>query len=154
MLVLAFIRALQPDVVVETGTSTGATAEAIAKALRDNGHGHLWTVEIDENLARQAVARLEGLPATVHCADSRLWIPPELPVDFAWIDSGDAFHRIGEVRRWKPLFRPGAIVGVHDTAPNMGRQVLGNGLADLLHEFGWQSLRLHTPRGVTFAQVP
>ncbi len=57
-LAVAFVRALQPEVVVETGTSTGATALALGQALHANRHGHLWTVEIDEALALKAAARM------------------------------------------------------------------------------------------------
>jgi hypothetical protein len=153
-LALAFVRALQPEVVVETGTSTGATALALASALVSNKHGRLWTVEIDPVLASKARARLNGYPATVVCADSLLWEPPD-NIDFAWIDSGDAAHRCEEIWHWAEAgkFRPGAIIGVHDTAPSMGREVLHTSLNTLLARLSWQRLNLHTPRGVTFAQV-
>jgi predicted O-methyltransferase YrrM len=151
-LVQAFIVALQPEVAVETGTSTGATARLIGNALAANGHGHLWTVELDTWLAEAATRNLVGLPVTVVHGDTLTWWPPE-QVDFAWIDSGSAMHRLTEISRWRGAFRPGAVIGVHDTAPNQGREVLRSGLESLLAQLGWQSLSLRTPRGVTFAQV-
>lgn len=152
-LVVALVHALQPEVVVETGTATGQTALAIGRALAVNQHGHLWTVEIDPTAAATATAAVDYLPVTVECIDSLAWEPPE-PIDFAWIDSGTAQVRAGEIARWRGKFRPGAIVAVHDTAPNMGREALHAALDDLFCELGWHYLSLRTPRGVTLAQVP
>lgn len=38
-------RALVPKVVVETGTHRGKTSMYLAQAIRENGVGHLWTVD-------------------------------------------------------------------------------------------------------------
>jgi len=153
LLVAALARAVQPEVVVETGTCTGRTALAVAHALADNGHGHLWTVEIDISLARQARVLLDGLPATAVCADSLTW-EPEGRVGLAWIDSGQAHVRVQELRNWRDHFIPGAVIGVHDIVLNMGGDVLAGQLDVFLAEAGWPALRLRTPRGVTLAQVP
>lgn len=152
-LVLAFIRALQPEVVVETGTSTAQTSLAIGQALLDNGHGRLWTIEIDNGLAQRATELVRHLPVTVVHGDSMAWEPPEL-IDFAWIDSGPAHVRVQEIATWKGRFRAGAVIGVHDTAPNSGREVLREALFRHLDAVAWPFFTLRTPRGVTFAQVP
>jgi predicted O-methyltransferase YrrM len=152
-LVYAMIRATQPEVVVETGTATGVTAEMIGRALLDNGHGHLWTVEIDPVAAAKATRLVAGLPVTVAVHDSLDWWPPD-KIDFAWIDSGPAHVRVGEVNRWQQVFTPGALIGVHDTAPTMSRDVTRSALHALLDGLGWHYLDLATPRGVTIAQVP
>lgn len=151
-LVTAFIRGLQPQVVVETGTSTGATAVAIGQALEENGHGHLWTVEIDRELAAAAAVKVKDLPVTVVIGDSLAWEPPD-GIGFAWIDSGNAAHRTMEISNWRYKFARGAIVGVHDTAPSHGREPLRIALDGLFTQLGWPSLTLRTPRGVTLAQV-
>jgi predicted O-methyltransferase YrrM len=152
-LVSSLVRATQPGIVVETGTALGETAKRIGEALASNGHGHLWTVEIDAAAARTAAAVTAGLPVTICCSDSLEWEPPD-SIDFAWIDSGAASVRVEEIRRWQRKFRPGALVAVHDTAPNSGREALRDSLESLLEELGWQALALRTPRGVTIAQVP
>lgn len=147
ILVAAFVRALQPEIVYETGTSEGYTTAAIGAALAANGHGHLYAVEIDAGLAARAAQRCAGLPVTVTCGDSRTWEPPG-PAGFAWIDS--AFTtRPQEILRLP--FIPGAIAGVHDTGPQHPVAAL---LAPL-EESGVLAgmLALRTPRGVTFARV-
>jgi predicted O-methyltransferase YrrM len=45
-----FVRSLSPEVCLEVGTHRGVMALSIAKALKDNGHGHLHTCDpIDLN---------------------------------------------------------------------------------------------------------
>jgi hypothetical protein len=160
----AFVRALQPEIAVETGTYRGQTSYAIAIALQLNGHGHLWTVELDPGLASRAEHMLAGLPVTVVCADSHNWEPPD-GIGFAWIDSGPTSivpgalraggmneTRYDEINRWLPQFEPGAVIGIHDTAPHhpvmINLQSLFSSGALL------PGITLRTPRGVTFAQVP
>lgn len=41
----ALIRQEKPGIVVETGLETGFGAEFILKALDDNGHGRLWSID-------------------------------------------------------------------------------------------------------------
>lgn len=152
-LVAGLVIALQPEVVVETGTATGATAAVIGSALKSNGHGRLWTVEIDPDAAAKATELCAGLPVTVACADTMDWWPPEL-IDFAWIDSGLAEVRVEEVCRWRAMFRPGAVIAVHDTAPTCGRHLTKEGMERLFDDLGWPLLNLRTPRGVMLGQVP
>jgi len=45
----ALIRALEPEHIVETGTDKGLGSVTIAAALLRNGHGHLTTLDINEN---------------------------------------------------------------------------------------------------------
>ena len=149
-LAAAFVRALQPEAVVETGTNTGQTALAIGAALARNGHGHLWTVEADPGLARSAAAALAHLPVTVVCADTADWEPP-VPPGFAWLDSAiDA--RAGEIARWaaSPGFAPGAVIGIHDTGPQHRTAAT---LEPLVRSGLLRTVTLRTPRGVTFAEV-
>ena len=152
-LVACLVKVLQPEVVVETGTATGATAVVIGQALADNGHGHLYTVEIDPDAADKARERVNGLPVAVVCANSLEWDPPDR-IDLAWIDSGTAETRCAEIEAWEGKFSPGAVIGVHDTAPNMGREVLHYKLGGLIGDLGLRALWLRTPRGVTLIQVP
>ncbi len=151
-LVRALVRALQPEIAVETGTATGKTARMIGEALARNRHGHLHTVEIDKDAAWRAMEAVDGLPVSVYCTDTLQWDPPS-PVDFAWIDSGAANVRVEEVWRWREKFRRGAVVGVHDTAPTMGRDATMHAMARVFRDLGWPVLNLRTPRGVMLAQV-
>lgn len=150
----ALVRALQPDVVVETGTAQGATAVILAEGLTRNRHGHLWTVEIDPTKAEIARRQLAEWPCVtqVH-ADTREWKPPT-GIDLAWIDSGPAGVRAHEVFNWADFYTPGAVIAVHDTAPNMGRDATRHALNELAADLCWPLMHLRTPRGVSLLQKP
>jgi predicted O-methyltransferase YrrM len=54
LLLYSAVRSVQPDVVVELGTSYGFSTLHIAAALRDNGHGTVVTTEADPRKVRDA----------------------------------------------------------------------------------------------------
>ncbi len=148
-LVAAFVGALRPDVVVETGSAWGQTAEAIGRVLLDAGVGHLYTLEPDQGRADATRKRCDGLPVTVEQTESMEWEPID-GIGFVWFDS--LHHlRVPEFRRLYPHLAPGAFVGFHDTGPHQGglrheiEQLEGEGLLLPVH--------LSTPRGVTFGEV-
>lgn len=145
-LVGAFVRALQPDYVVETGTCMGQTAQMIGWALRANGHGRLDTLEPSLERADFARERCSGLPVTVHEVLSLDFTPAE-PIGFAWFDSRFEL-RVAEFERYRDYMIPGAIVGFHDTSPHQGPWGL-----DVETIEGTRPIRLRTPRGVTFVEV-
>lgn len=145
-LVAGFVRALQPDYVVETGTCMGQTARMIGLALQANGQGRLDTLEIDGERIEFSERVCEGLPVTVHAVKSLDFTPAE-PIGFAWFDSRVEL-RVAEFERFRPHMIPGAIVGFHDTSPHQGSW---SGAVESIA--GTRAIRLRTPRGVTFVEV-
>lgn len=143
-LVAAFVRALQPETVLETGTAFGQTAEAIGRALQANGHGQLISLEPDPERAALARQRCQGLPVVILEAPS-LSHTPNRPIDFAWFDS--LLHlRADEFRRFRPWMHRRTVVGFHDTGPQ-------HPVRRLLADLPLFPLYLPTPRGVCFARV-
>jgi predicted O-methyltransferase YrrM len=149
-LVAAFVRALQPDIAVETGAAWGQTALAIGEALAANGHGELWTVEPDPERAAHCRRKLSHLPH-VHVveAESLTWTPPDA-IGFAWFDSLPHL-RVPEFQQYWTRMQAGTIVGFHDTAPH--KRHLCRELAKLEASGAVKLIRLRTPRGVSFAEV-
>lgn len=149
-LVAAFVRALQPELVVETGTAWGQTAHAIAAALDRNGHGRLVTHETDDHRVAYCQAMLRHLPVDVRHGSSLDWSPePGQRIGFAWFDS--LLHlRTLEFMRYAPHLAPGAIVGFHDCGPQHPLRPDVEALADagLI-----RPIYLPTPRGVIFAET-
>lgn len=145
-LVAAFIGALQPEYVVETGTFYGNTAKAIGEALHANGHGRLDTIEVDPERAAIAEERCAGLPVRVICGSS-LGFEPEQPIGFAWFDSLLNL-RVPEFERFRSHMTAGAVIGFHDTGTH-----LGNLAAGIRSVSGLSTIFLNTPRGVCFAQL-
>lgn len=149
-LVGAFVRALQPEYVVETGSCLGQTSAAIIIALYNNGHGRLDTLEPDPQRAaftRNRLARLVYNPPATVLEVASLDFTPVEEIGFAWLDSRMEL-RVPEFERYRPWMRPGTIVGFHDTAPHHGGW---NGEIGKLP--GTRSIQLRTPRGVTFLEV-
>ena len=160
-LVAWFVRALQPDFVIETGSAWGQTSEAIGRALRANGQGHLFTLEVDPERIAATAERCVRLPVTVVHEDSLAWLArtadaePEflVSVGFAWLDSA-LDSRVMELMAIRPMLARGAIVGIHDAGyPGKAKH----------HQFsldvdraasvlGFERISLPTPRGVTFLQ--
>lgn len=147
-LVAAFVRALQPEYVVETGSFIGQTAYAIGMALMQNGHGELDTIEIDGEMCQRTFklcSRPLSLPVTVEQMSS-LDFTPRKQIDFAWFDSALDL-RIPEFEHYSKWMKPNhTIVGFHDTGPHK------DGFGEKVRELG-ETLQLPTPRGVTFLQV-
>lgn len=147
-LVAAFVRALQPEFVVETGAAWGQTTEAIGAALQRNGHGELVSLEIIPERVRYTRGRCAGLPVLV-VSESSMDYTPSRPVDFAWLDS-ELELRAWEARRLRPYLREGSIIGVHDTGSLHG---IRPALDDLTRE-GWlRPIYLRSARGVAFMEV-
>lgn len=146
-LVAGFITALQPDLVVETGTAWGQTAHAIGSALAAAGQGRLVTYEPDRHRWAAATSRCAGLPVDVLQIPSLDGIATlgRATVGFAWLDS--LFDlRLPELDLLRPRLTGGAVVGLHDTGPQ-------HPLRDQLDTLrGWRRIDLPTPRGVSFLQ--
>lgn len=149
ILVGAFVTALQPDYVVETGTAFGQTAESIGYALKQNRQGRLVSLEPDAERAEFSRQRCNGLPVEVREVSS-LSFTPEQEIDFAWFDS--LIHlRAEELRRYLPYMSNRAVVGFHDTAPHHQTRKFLN---ELVREgLIVNQLWLPTPRGALFARV-
>jgi hypothetical protein len=146
-LVAAFVTALRPDVVVETGSAWGQTAEAIGAALTAGARLH--TLEPDAGRASATRKRCAHLPVTVHQVPSLSWRPVD-GIGFAWLDS--LHHlRVPEFRRFYPHFASGAFVGFHDTGPHQGS--LRDEILTLEAEGLLLPVFLPTPRGCCIAEV-
>jgi predicted O-methyltransferase YrrM len=146
-LVGAFVRALQPDYVIETGTCIGQTALSIGLALQANGQGQLDTLEPTWDRVEFSRKRLVGLPVQVWKIESLDFVPAR-PVDFLWLDSRMDL-RVPEFEHFRAWTRPGTIAGFHDTAPHQDDQ-WGEAIDAIP---GVRPIRLRTPRGVTFVEV-
>lgn len=155
-LVAAFVQALRPDIVVETGTAWGQTAIEIGRVLEAGEYGGaLHTIEPDKERCDYVRQQLGDLPVLVHETTSLEYIEglealTEPCVGFAWFDS--LHHlRVPEFRALHPHLARGAFVGFHDTGPHQG------GLREEILELEAEGLLLPiflpTPRGVCFAEV-
>lgn len=147
-LVAAFVTALRPDFVVETGTNLGYTAEAVGRALASAGRGQLVTLETDPDFVAAARERCAGLPVDV-VHGSSLEYTPDRPIDFAFFDSLVQI-RADEYRRYLPFMHERTVVGFHDTGPQ--HPVAATLEALVAEGLMAAPLYLPTPRGVCFTR--
>jgi predicted O-methyltransferase YrrM len=156
-LVAAFVRALQPNFVLETGTAFGYTSMAIGKALATNGHGRLVTLEKNADMWYAAKAWLDDYELVVghlpiemlHMNSMEYEVPENTWIDFAFFDSWQE-GRAEEFLRYRPYMKSGIIVAFHDTAPHHQVWKYVSELEEVGHI---KTINLHTPRGIAFAQV-
>jgi len=157
-LIWGFIRALQPEVVLETGSAFGQTTRAIARALQENGHGFLHSVDFTPDRVETVNASLvdAGLDrfAHVHLHDALTWEPPEGTVfGFVFLDS-DLKTRYQEFHHYRRWMRPYTVVGMHDMDAYF--EPMGGGrsrVLPLIAEGQLDAFFLPTPRGVCFGVV-
>lgn len=155
-LVAAFVTALQPDLVVETGTAWGQTAQLVGEALKSNGQGRLISYEVDAERVEYSGRRCRDLPVQINMESSVLGIRdlPDMSVGFAFLDS--LFHlRVEELGLIRDKMRPGGVVGIHDCGDPRGTKFteFSKQIAEYASTNGWSRISLPTPRGVTFLAV-
>lgn len=163
-LVGALVRAIQPELVIETGTAYGYTAREIARALTRNGHGRLISLDVDADRIAYAEQLLEAA-VTEHSVErarfemrrqSSLDYMPSEPIHFAWFDSLYEL-RAQEFKRYRASdqLRAGTIVGFHDWTSGLRGHYMDvrKEVEGLAYE-GWlRPIFIPTPRGVVLAEV-
>lgn len=158
-LLAGFVRALQPEVVIETGAAWGQTAEAIGHALERNRHGWLYSFEPDLDRHAHTVGRCFDLPVEIIPMESiGDWVPPD-DIGFAFFDSTFPL-RVSEFRFYRQWMNDRTIVAFHDTAPQSGGGQLGDWYdlsSQIEHELTSpgliRTIDMPTPRGLVIGQV-
>lgn len=143
------IRLIKPAVVVETGSYLGDTTIAIAKALRENNHGKLYSCDVDGSYVKEVNEWLvrEGLQdwgQVLLITGQELIAQLGNQIEFAFIDSGgEKGVREGEIKILIPFMKPLQMFALHDTAPqHVGMNAVANAIT-------LPKVYFNTPRGLT-----
>lgn len=109
-LLYALVKVEKPEVLVETGTFAAAGTNALVTGIRDNGKGHLWTVEYEDTKFTP------DKDITFVRADSKEWATDGAPdfIDFCFLDCGEPEHRIQVMANIWPKINKGGLVLCHD----------------------------------------
>lgn len=100
----------------EIGTAFGLGAEALARTARE-----VVTVEIDEERAREARARLDGLAnVELLVGDWAELLPPRAPFELVFMDGGGYKLDLDAAARMLDLLAPGGLAVVDDMTPGYG----------------------------------
>lgn len=103
----AFIRMVQPKVLVETGTHKGRSTRAICDGISRNGVGHLWTVDrtMTELLESGALPESYGEIVTQVIGSSPEILREKMmgivhDIDFAFLDSVHTYDGVKQELEW------------------------------------------------------
>ncbi|MFD9129978.1 CmcI family methyltransferase [Kitasatospora sp. NPDC059571] len=110
----AFVRALRPEFVVETGTNRGLGSVVTAAALLRNGSGTVATVDLDDRAGELIVPPYDAVIEHV-TGDSLDFLAGPVarrrPIDLLLVDTGHTpEHERAELDAATPLLAPGAVV--------------------------------------------
>lgn len=134
-LLYGIVRYAKPDVVVESGTGSGRSTQAISAALVHNGKGIIYSYETEEEFRLLALAAFTGRENVI-IRDGVSRDCEETP-DLVFVDTGGGpEHREPEIAHWlqhksKPL------VVVHDGARAYESFALGEGVTIFGHDGVW-----------------
>lgn len=110
------VRLLKPESILETGTYTGISSLYMSQGLKDNGHGHLTTIEF-ENFHKERAEKLWqlcGVSEQVTCKlQSSLDFETNQQYDLIFLDSEPQI-RFQELIKFFPNLKEGGYVGIHD----------------------------------------
>lgn len=154
----SLVRTVKPTVVIETGTHKGFSALMIARAMKQNGYGHLYTIDKqDYNVAADFNAfTLSDFVTFIH-SDSIVALKDLCgrleAVDILWLDSDHELKTVlSELEAATPLLKSGSYIAFHDTIsfPSEGEAVERIRQA---HP-AWEYLRLQSARGLDLMRIP
>lgn len=118
----ALVKLTKPTEVLETGTYFGLSGAYIALGLRDNGFGHLDSIEWEKQHVETAKKLwnqlgLENLITEYHM--SSLDFQPTVNYDFVLLDTEPQL-RFLELDKFWNYIKPGSIIAIHDLSWDLG----------------------------------
>lgn len=147
----ALTRLLKPQFILETGTYKGNSTIAFAEGLRENGFGHLVSIEIDNRLANRAKKMLKNYPVEIINNSSLKYIPHE-PIDLLFLDSKRILRK-QEFNYFKKWLHKESIIVWHDSAYREKNPAVYNALKELCSDGALTYITFPTPRGLTISKI-
>lgn len=163
----SLVRLIKPENILETGTYVGWSAAVMAQAIKENGHGHIETLEIEQQhiaSAKQLWQTLELTDFIIEHQKSSLEFEPTHNYDFLFLDSEPQI-RFDELAKFYPYLNNSGFIAIHDLHPHLGHsnQTLHDmehwPFGDFIPKFGnlildhqLQTFHFRTPRGFTLFQ--
>lgn len=147
----SLVRAVKPNVIVETGTHKGFSSLMIAEAIRRNGFGHLYSIDINDYGFQQDIKKFGfANQITFIHADSAKALPEVIKkvekIDFLWLDAEHATESVlGEFNAAKGALKVGSYVAFHDTISDPREKAA----VDIIAKANpyWEKIHFKTARG-------
>ena len=120
--IYGLIRAIKPKQVIETGTFTGKGTVSIARALKDNDCGFLWSIDIkdfkaEKRITEEKLAQFVKL-ITGQSPQALEDIMSKNKIDFVFLDNGHLYHTVSaELEITHKYLCQGGYVAGHDYRP-------------------------------------
>jgi predicted O-methyltransferase YrrM len=144
----------RPDLVIELGTSLGASSLILAAACRDIGSGVVTTVDLAEEppAETKAIQELHQLPLAyvcgIHSMDFLKMFKPDPAKNYLIFSDTDIPVRPEEVNLVIEKFPKGTVIVVHDTGDNHPF-----GPMNLADKVARPVVELPSPRGISILRV-
>lgn len=130
----SLVRLLKPENVLETGTHWGIGASYMGKALQDNNHGHLDTIEFLPEIHARAIHRIAILclqdRVTCHLIDARAFNPGDKKYKLILLDT-EPQTRFEELIKFYDSLEEGGFILIHDLHRHMHQ------IPNEEHGFAW-----------------
>lgn len=111
------VKVLQPEYILETGTYTGVSALYMGQALKDNDHGFLVTLEVENThklRAEQLWANCDVKQRVTCILQPSLEFQVDIrSYDLLFLDS-EPQYRFAELIKFFPYLKEGGYIGIHD----------------------------------------
>jgi prolipoprotein diacylglyceryl transferase len=146
------VRAIKPQLVVETGTFMGISTLWIAEGLKANGFGKIVTCEYDPKVFARAKERFagSGFAEWIEARnESSLETKVSGSIDLLFSDS-DPPLREQEVRRFLPQMNPNGVILMHDASSHL--KTVREAALKMEQEGLISVVLMPTPRGLVVAQ--
>jgi len=127
------VRILKPENILETGLYSAISCSYMAQGLRDNGFGHLQSIEFEQKHIERSKKRLDKLGllkfVTINYQSSEDYVP-DRKFEMIFLDS-EPWLRFLELVRFLPSLKEGGFVLLHDLPNHMFQMPIEG------KDFGW-----------------
>jgi D-alanine-D-alanine ligase-like ATP-grasp enzyme/predicted O-methyltransferase YrrM len=147
----ALTKVIKPKFILETGTYKGSSTIAFAEGLRQNGFGKMVSLEIDENLSKQAQALFSEYPVEVLNKNSLTYKPNET-IDLLFLDSKRNI-RGQEFEHFYSYLNQMSIIVWHDSSYRERNHSVFDIVEDLYNRGIIDRILFPTPRGFTLSML-
>lgn len=158
LLLGAIVRCTKPAVVIETGTHRGLATALIAQALKDNGSGHVHTIDIVDYGVTVDLKGF-GLDKWFTFYRGASWdVIRELTktikkVDFLFLDADHKTENVlREMEAAAPMIQSGTYIAFHDTTIDPQENAAVQWVLKRYPE--WEHVRFMSARGFDIMRVP
>jgi len=154
------VRAIQPKLVLETGTFEGYSTTQLARALYANGGGRLETVDIAEDTGFRVPENLRHVVTFRRGMHSREMVDILAAghdrIDIFFHDSLHTYlNTLGELIAFSPLFNPGCVIVCHDAKMDFKEGFgVGRAIREYAEAIGLEFAVLDTTCGVAVTRWP